>query len=138
MFTIRLLPLTVLFALAACTSLETIVVEKNDQPLTDAGGDAAATQACYDCLEAPNDPGPGCANEYKACDDDPKCKAQQACYRKDCSWAIKPTDVFACGSKCFEDLGVAFDDPASLLAYNIYLCATKACGPLCFPTEVAQ
>lgn len=133
-----LLPLTFLFAGVACTSLETVTVESKDQPqvTVEAGTDAAAAiQLCYDCLAAPNEPGPGCANEYEACDADPKCKAQQACYRANCAWAIATADVFACGSQCFADLGVAPNDPASLLSYNIYLCSTGACKPVCFPTE---
>jgi hypothetical protein len=135
---LRLLPLMSFCLLAACRSLDPTVLEQETPPAPtyDAGTDAAAAlKACNDCLAAPNDPGPGCADQYRACHADPQCDAQQECYAANCSWAIASADVFACGSQCFADLGVAPGDPASLLSYDIYLCSTGACKSVCFPTE---
>ncbi|HEX7671832.1 MAG TPA: hypothetical protein VF395_19695 [Polyangiaceae bacterium] len=134
-------PLTsalIALVVTACTGIDPVIVKpkSSPQPAADGGGDVAALPPlCTPCLQAPDLPGPGCADEVKACDDDPKCKAQQACYAEQCGWARAPSDVFACGSQCFAGLGVATADPASLLSYRIYLCSTGACKPICFPDQ---
>jgi hypothetical protein len=135
---VRPTALLVSMLLMACTGIDAIVVDAKEQPLptADSGSDAqTAADVCDACLHGPNDPGPGCADEYAACDADAKCKAQQECYQERCSTKTASADVFRCGSQCFADLGVAIDDPASTLSYNIFLCSTGSCKSVCFPGE---
>jgi hypothetical protein len=120
-----------LLASSGCMDIDTVSVAK------DAGVvDPDAAAACYQCLGAPASPGPGCAEVYAACYADTNCSAQQDCYNRRCSAETRSVDVFRCGSECFAELNIPGSDPAATLSYNIFLCATGPCKPVCYPLEM--
>jgi hypothetical protein len=120
-----------LLASTACMDIDTVTVRR------DAGViDPDAAAPCNECLSAPVSPGPGCKEVYEACYANANCSAQQDCYTERCSAETRSVDVFRCGSECFALLNIPANDPAATLSYNIFLCSTGACKPVCFPLEM--
>lgn len=102
----------------------------------DAEADAAdvdGTLGCYACIEAPDDPGPGCGTEYTACVDKPQCKAIMDCvFAAGCFYLATTKDFTVCAIPCAIEAGVtSTDDPIVVLGLNVAYCADKTCRPFC-------
>ena len=131
-------PLSLLAALVltSCMDIDTITLSDDAGVRDGAIIDPDAAAVCNQCLEAPSSPGPGCADQYAACYADKNCNAQQQCYNRRCANETRSVDVFRCGSECFAELLIPASDPAATLSYNIFLCSTGPCKPVCFPLEM--
>ena len=96
-------------------------------------GDVDATLGCYQCIEAPDDPGPGCGTEFAACAAEPRCKAIMDCvFVEGCFFLASTKDFVVCAIPCATDAGVTTtDDPIIQLGLNVAYCADKSCRPYC-------
>jgi len=99
----------------------------------DTADDADPHAACRACLEAPEDPGPGCAGPLAACVADPKASIIYECgFVREC-WSL-PTqaDIVGCGFPCFTEAGItSFGDPAVTLVTAVMMCVLGGCQPVC-------
>jgi hypothetical protein len=99
----------------------------------DTADDADPHAACRACLEAPEDPGPGCAGAVAACMADPKAAYIYECgFRHDC-WSLPAqADIVNCGFPCFTEAGItSFGDPAITLTTAVLMCVLGGCQPVC-------
>jgi hypothetical protein len=112
-------------------SIDTALAETDDAAALDGDGDGAL--GCYQCIEAPDDPGPGCGTEYAACAAQPKCDAILKCvFATGCFYLASTKDFINCAIPCAADAGVtSTDDPIVLLGLNVAYCADRVCRPYC-------
>jgi len=113
------------------TSVDTSFGDELDAELD--GGDVETTLGCYQCIEAPDVPGPGCGDEYATCAAEPKCKAIMDCvFATGCLYLPSIKDFVPCAIPCALEAGVtSTDDPIVQLGLNVAYCADKACRPYC-------
>lgn len=114
---------------AACldTSPITVTVDAAPPPIVDALEEAQA--GCYQCLHAPNQPGPGCGNEIAACEADKACKDSIDCTFEDGCWNLgTPAALIQCGLPCAERAGQT--DVQVKLGAAVFACVQATCpGP---------
>jgi hypothetical protein len=131
-------------ALAACACVDMPVyqVAKETPPIVSfdasADGDLGPQQACFDCLRAPEEPGPECHTAYTACKNDFKCSNIIDCgFRRQCFQGAQSA-FFACGYECLKEQGVIQpDEPVLTLAAALFQClANGACGDICFSSDL--
>ena len=139
-----------LVAASGCLSVDPVDFEAPDtRPVIDASvdsafgdggevdvGDAAdgdGALSCYQCIEAPDDPGPGCGTEFAACEAQPQCKAIMDCVlAAGCFFLASTKDFTVCAIPCAVEAGVtSTDDPIVVLGLNVAYCADKSCRPYC-------
>jgi hypothetical protein len=148
-----LLLATALVLLAvACLDMSPIIVEnppvmrpdiyvpRPDVEVPD-GADAAAFDVdlrppCQMCLESPDQPGPGCAQEVAACNAIPQCAVTYACVvSSGCLYLPTRAELAQCAIPCLQEAGItSMNTPAGMAAYNLTVCGfmicTKVCGPI--------
>ncbi len=105
-------------------------------PVIDAGPDAPDVDtrpSCQRCIETPDTPGPGCADELTTCLADPLCKAAYACILANgCLTKGSRQKVILCGLPCAEDAGIITqNEPAAIEILDVASCASRACAPSC-------
>ena len=95
--------------------------------------DAETSLDCYACIEAPDDPGPGCGDEYGTCIANAQCKAIMDCvYVARCFYLKTTKDFVACAIPCAAEAGVVeTDDPVVTLGLNVAYCVDKVCRAFC-------
>jgi hypothetical protein len=129
-----------LLCLHAC--LDTNAIDFVPAPITtlppgDAGTDAEDAdlrRPCQRCVEAPDEPGPGCGNAVAACVADPVCALVYECaLAKGCLEKADQHDSVTCGVPCAEEAGVrTTTDPVVTLILGVTDCvANTACGAIC-------
>jgi hypothetical protein len=108
---------------------DTIVAE------TSSDGDAPLT--CRQCIERPDDPGPGCGTEVEKCRASAKCKQVYDCvYANDCWSHSVESEFIACGFPCAVEAGIiSTDDPDVQAAIAIARCELKACAGICYAVD---
>jgi hypothetical protein len=96
-------------------------------------GDAAIVTTCTTCLQTPDTPGPGCADEVAACKASAKCNVALECALANACFERGSLEkLVACGLPCAQDAGiVSNDDPALSQAYDLFHCAGTTCGGPC-------
>jgi hypothetical protein len=133
----------VFFAVAAlpCACLEMPIthIDKSAVPIvdSDASADGGPQAACAACMEAPEDPGPGCQPTFTACKDNPKCALIIKCgFERQCFQGSR-REFMNCGLPCVTNNGVLTpDDPVLNLGATLFQClANGPCGNLCFSSE---
>lgn len=100
----------------------------------DAGEDAPDPKAvCRACIETPNDPGPGCGDQYQACFANDKCVLIFECVlAKGCTSAPTQPEIINCALPCVSEAGgVNIGDPAVQLILPIAPCVLGVCKPAC-------
>lgn len=121
----------VAYSVLACSGLDAEKVDKDAGAVTD----GSATQ-CQQCLEAPNQPGPGCANELAACQANALCADHLVCLEQQgCTALTTREEMFTCGTQCWQDRHVDINDPAVALGYAVYRCRITSCGSICYPGQ---
>jgi hypothetical protein len=134
-----------LLALAVGSALGPLGCE--DPPITltvgDGGGEGPGSDAAVDggfqlstckaCMAAPDEPGPGCDNEYGPCEADPKCTGILQCIYAAGCFGGKSSRFLSCGIPCVEEAGVLTStDPSLGTATSLFECVVNgACGPSC-------
>jgi hypothetical protein len=123
----------VLAAPAACLDATPIFVAPPDASVDDAGAETSLAEACRQCIEAPDTPGPGCGKEMQACDQLPGCKAAIECtFAAGCFTLGSASKVVVCGLPCATEAGILTGtDPAIPAATNVFNCSTTTCAPAC-------
>ena len=113
------------------TSVDSTFV--GDADALDDAADADTTLGCYQCIEAPDDPGPGCGTEFLACEAEPKCKAIMDCVlAAGCFFLATTKDFTVCAIPCAVEAGVtSTDDPIVTLGLNVAYCADAKCRAYC-------
>jgi hypothetical protein len=122
-------------ACLACLAIHPVSVQDIDAGLgVPAAGDA--DPACFTCLAAPDEPGPGCATQLAACQADPQCAQALACAAaKNCFASGSLGAIGVCGLPCITEAGViSFDTPPFELAVSLFQCVSGACGLACHLT----
>lgn len=118
----------------ACSGLDGRTAHKENGAVIQAA-DGGLTE-CRKCMLAPKDPGPGCANEFAACQGNELCVQHLECVEeRGCSNLASREELFQCGSACYEDHHVDINDPAVGLGYALYRCRIGACGSICHPDD---
>lgn len=138
---VRCLVLLAVAALpSACLDMPITRLSKTENPVggSDAGADALdPVEVCAACIQAPEDPGPGCKTPYDACVAEPPCKLMIQCAFDD-HCILGPRKAFlGCGLPCLEKAGVkTSDDKILTFASILFQClANGPCGDLCFSGE---
>ena len=88
---------------------------------------------CKACLEAPEDPGPGCATAYATCMADRKCKSISDCaFELDCWKLPMQGEITICALECFFK-EMVFDpaDPIAMVLNPVAACVLGVCQPVC-------
>jgi hypothetical protein len=113
------------------TSVSDATLGEGDEVDGELDGDGAL--GCYQCIEAPDDPGPGCGTEFAACAAAPKCKALMDCvFATGCFFLATTKDFTVCAIPCAVEAGVTTtDDPNVTLGLNVAYCADKSCRQFC-------
>jgi hypothetical protein len=87
--------------------------------------------ACSACIAAPDDPGPGCGKELKACFDTDPCMFIYDCaYANGCVFKKTHDESVSCAIPCAAQLKNAFDE-ALKAALALTACFHKVCGTEC-------
>jgi hypothetical protein len=130
-----------LAGLAACLDMSANnyvvpVEEAAPPPVVDAGEDAPDVDTrppCVQCLEAPDQPGPGCGTALAECRGDPKCSATYDCVlAKSCLTKGDQKKIILCGLPCAQEAGIiAQDDPSAVLILDIVACIQASCASPC-------
>ena len=112
---------------------------KNRVGAGDAGTDAATDPqaACLACMQAPEDPGPGCAIPFQVCFQDDRCAPLVQCaIDAQCLQGSRRLFV-SCSVPCLTKGGVQTPDEYVLtIATNLFQCiANGPCGNICFTEE---
>jgi hypothetical protein len=98
-------------------------------PPRDAGADGGG---CGRCLNAPDQPGPGCATEVAACQMDPVCRDTFACFQTRCEGLTSQEQVVGCGLPCAQEAGLTSTAGSTFtLATNVFNCLLGACLGAC-------
>ncbi|GAC1543903.1 MAG: hypothetical protein NVS3B10_08060 [Polyangiales bacterium] len=110
----------------SAVALDTAVGESSD-------ADADAPLGCRECVERPDDPGPGCGDEVKACRDEPKCSLILDCiYATGCFYLKTRKDFIVCAIPCAAEAGVVTTaDPVVGLGIAVATCADGKCRAFC-------
>lgn len=116
------------------------VQEAEPPPIVDAGPDVPDVDMrppCEQCIESPDQPGPGCADELAACRADPRCNATYDCViAHSCLTRGSQRRIILCGLPCAQDAGIiAQDDPAAVLVLAVVACLQTACPSECKITD---
>jgi hypothetical protein len=113
-------------AFAACLDVTPVTVP--DAP--PAG--RRTSQACFDCINAPDDPGPGCGVEVAGCNQYTNCYVGLQCVFQQGCFNGTEAELAICSTHCAE-VGqlMSADDPATAPALAFYQCALTKCGALC-------
>ena len=137
----RVVPLFVVAMACGCFEMPIVHVDKTEGPVVmpDASDDGRMDPqaACLACMNAPEEPGPGCQTVFSACKQNPKCSVFIDCgFELQCFQGSKRA-VFACGQPCLSRIGgLTPDDPALLLASNFFQCVVNGpCGDICYQSE---
>lgn len=103
-------------------------------------GGADANGACLACIESPNAPGPGCADELAACDQYALCTSTGQCaIASHCYDAPSIADFASCSVECGEEIGIAADPDALAAATAVFICTIGFCNDVCgVPTPTAD
>jgi hypothetical protein len=123
-------------AAAGCINADPSTFPSNDAgPIVrpDVLGDGDTHAGCRACLEAPEDPGPGCAGPLAVCMADEKCPIIYECgFVREC-WSLPTqTEVTSCGFPCFQEAGVtSLGDPVVAVTLGVLACVLGACQPAC-------
>ena len=136
----------------ACLDMSPVIVETPPTmrpdiyiPLPDVdipdGADAAAFDVdlrppCQRCLESPDQPGPGCAQEIAACEANPQCAQVYACViYSGCLYLASRSALANCAIPCLQEAGVTSQTtPAGMAAYNLTICGFTTCTRVCGPS----
>ena len=96
-------------------------------------GDAEPPLSCRACLEAPEDPGPGCAALTAACTSDMKCNIIYECaFEIGCWFLPTQAEIVSCGFPCYARAGVSNPaDPVFTLGTPVVQCVLSVCQPAC-------
>jgi hypothetical protein len=123
--------------LHACLDVQVIHV---DEPGSDGGGgpghdlDVAsdAPRPCELCMNAPSDPGPGCAQEVAICAADRGCHDTMVCaVAARCLELSGMGTILDCGTPCGRDAGLDLSSPSLTYLFDVLACAQDSCGPIC-------
>jgi len=124
-------PITVTFAFDA--SVDVVLPNYDDVSPEAPASDGDPRPLCERCIETPDDAGPGCGDELKACFGDPTCKAIYTCIIEN-GCLVNPSrqEVTNCGLSCAVDAGLATpSDPSAVLIIDVAKCALSACAGPC-------
>ncbi|MET0593683.1 MAG: hypothetical protein ABW133_13350 [Polyangiaceae bacterium] len=123
-----------------CLEMPISIVEKTGGPIVslDAGPDAEDhLTVCLRCIQAPEEPGPGCSIPYTACVENEQCKLILECGIQMGCFQGPRKGFLACGLGCLMAGGVKTPDDKTLnAASNAFQCfANGACANSCFDPE---
>ena len=99
-------------------------------------GDAASEAAdpnppCRACIAAPNQPGPGCADELSRCNDWASCLDIYACgYAAGCIFKKTQAESLECFRPCAEPYA-SIDDPTIVVTIQLISCVYAKCNDVC-------
>jgi hypothetical protein len=101
--------------------------------VADTASDVDPHAACRACLEAPEDPGPGCGGRVAACMADARCPLIYECgFERGCWSLTTQMEVVSCGLPCFVAAGVTnLGDPVVTLVTDVLGCVLGQCQPAC-------
>jgi hypothetical protein len=122
--------------LHACLDVQVIHV---DEPVSDGGGpghdlDVAsdAPRPCELCINAPPDPGPGCAHVVAICAADRGCHDTMVCaVAARCLELSGMGTILDCGTPCGRNAGLDLSSPSLTYLFDVLACAQDSCGPIC-------
>ena len=112
-------------------------IARPDIVVDDSGDAPDPNAACKACLEAPEDPGPGCKGPVDACKADEMCAKIYDCGFENACWGLAAIpEIQICGyMKCIVPLGLGLSDPSVALATAVVVCTIPKCNPNpCGPT----
>jgi hypothetical protein len=137
----RLVPFFMAVLPLGCLEMPVTHLDKTEDPVVgpDASDDSGMgpQAACFACMAAAEEPGPGCQTPFKACKQDTKCDVIIACgFERQCFQGSKRA-FLNCGLPCVSNGGVLTpDDPTLTLASSLFQClANGPCGAVCFSSE---
>jgi hypothetical protein len=111
----------------ACVDTEPVVV---DEIQRDAGADAIGP--CGTCVEAPSEPGPGCADALAGCHAHEACKETIDCaFETGCLELPTVPELISCGIDCSETTNVTDDKDAVAALSTLFTCMIEPCAPFC-------
>jgi hypothetical protein len=126
-------------AAAGCLDATPVSVQST---LFDASADAddgATAAMCNACVQAPDQPGPGCGSEQAACSALPVCKATVECAtRAFCFERGSLGALEQCGLPCAIDSGIVLGDPAYTASLQVFSCVLASCGSACGLSEAGR
>ena len=101
----------------------------------DAGVDGEG--ACVACVEAPNAPGPGCADELAVCFQYEECEGTNVCAKEaQCYELPSVPDLVSCSVGCGEEVGLGTNLDALDAAEAFFSCMLGSCDHVCGVPEV--
>jgi hypothetical protein len=118
--------------IVACLDVPLIHVDEPEAgpPIADASTDGS--RPCESCLRASSNPGPGCAQQFDACFNEPTCRATMECaIALGCPELQEPGKVIDCGNPCAVEAGLNPTTGAINILIDLLGCATTICGPIC-------
>jgi hypothetical protein len=124
----------------ACLDMPITHIDKTRDPVVDPDAGDGGTDpqgACFSCMAAPDEPGPGCEASFGTCMQNEKCAIIINCgFEKQCFQGSRKA-FLGCGLPCLALAGVIIgDDPVLTLASNLFQClANGPCGDICFSSE---
>jgi hypothetical protein len=116
---------------ADITRPDIMVDDSGDEPPPD------PKVACKACLEAPDDPGPGCQSVVDPCKANENClKIYDCALEKGCMQRPATQEIQLCGyTNCIAPAGIAITDLGVTLATAVAQCDFEKCNPNpCGPT----
>jgi hypothetical protein len=124
----------------ACLDMPVTRLSKTDDPIViDAGEDGGSDPqvACRACITAPNEPGPGCLNNYTTCVEHPLCKIMINCaFDLQCYQGSRKA-FLTCAYPCLEKAGITTgNEEVITIASTLFTCSANGpCGNICFSSE---
>ena len=88
---------------------------------------------CKACLEAPEDPGPGCATAHANCYGVEQCASIFDCgFETNCYALPSQGEIIVCAIPCFVKFGVSSpSDPVTMLTQPLLTCLIDKCSLPC-------
>ena len=92
---------------------------------------------CKRCMNADEDPGPGCYSAYTTCVNDKKCNDTLECIYGAGCFGASPKSFLGCGTPCGTKAGIfTGNDPSLAIAAALFQCvANGGCNAACFTAD---
>ena len=125
----------------ACLEMPVTHLSKTEDRVVDidAGEDGPTDPqvACRACITAPDEPGPGCLNNYNTCFENPQCKIMINCAFETQCYQGSRKAFLTCAYPCLEKAGIKTgNEDVITIASTLFTCSANGpCGNICFSSE---
>jgi hypothetical protein len=127
--------------ISACVDTSPIAFDGFDAGTTDVAADGhALAESCRQCVQAPDEPGPGCAALWAECVAEPRCEVMAECaIDRGCLSLHTVDERTACSLPCADMVGgvTSGGDPIVPLILRLNVCSLDACRDACLAEDDA-